>query len=301
MSPLLLALLAAAPSLDSGKLVSGGRERTYLIQRPSHDDGKPRALVLALHGRLGTGAAQEKLTGMSALAEREGFVLVYPDGISRSWADARKVTPAFKAGVDDVAFLSELIDSLVKSERIDPHRVFVAGISNGGMMSHTLGCRLADKVAAVAPVAAPMPAALAADCTPASPVAVLMIDGTEDPLVPYAGGSVKSDVGGEVVSADASLAAWAKINRCTGSLPNESLPDLDPKDGTTVTRMRRTGCAGGVEVVLDSIKGGGHTWPGGMQYLPERFVGRTSRDLDANQAIWDFFKAHPRVAVKAAK
>jgi len=298
VKPLLALLLVVAPACalaDSaeGKLVFGGVERTYVIHRPPGAPAGPRPMVVSLHGRLGQGKGQERLTGMDAVADREGFLLVYPDGIDRSWADARAVTPASQKKVDDVGFLTALIRQLVDQEHADPKRVFVAGTSNGAEMAHTLACRAPELIAAIAPVVGNLPAALEA-CEIKGHVSVAMFLGTEDPLMPYGGGSVKSDVGGAVLSADASLQAWGKSNGCQAAASDTSLPDVDPADGTRVVRRSLTGCPAGTEVRLYRVEGGGHTWPGGWQYLPERVVGRTSRDLNASEEIWRFFKAHGR-------
>ncbi|MBK8256268.1 MAG: esterase [Polyangiaceae bacterium] len=279
----------------TGSLLSGGVERTYVYRLPTSLDPaqKPWPMVLALHGRLGTGAQQEQLTHFSTLADKEGFIVVYPDGVEKSWADGRPGSPAQEKGIDDVAFLSALIDEFVNNQGADKTRVFVAGMSNGAMMSYRLACDLSDKVAAIGPVAGLMYTGIVDTCKPKRPVPVMIFAGTEDPLMPYEGGPVGSDTGGEVLSAVKTLETWAKLNGCQGE-PTQSTPtDADPNDGTTLTLSTASGCSAGAEVKLFTVNEGGHTWPGGNQYLPEGFIGKTSRDVDASQTLWEFFKAHP--------
>jgi polyhydroxybutyrate depolymerase len=278
-----------------GSLTSGGFERTYLYRLPAtlEPADKPWPLVIALHGRGGDGAGQESLSHLSDVADREGFIVVYPDGVDKSWADGRPGSPAEEQGVDDVAFVSDLIDHFVATEGADPGRVFVAGMSNGGMMSYRLACDLSGKVAAVGPVAGLMYTGLADTCAPGRPVPILLFAGTADPIMPYAGGPVGSDTGGDVLSAADTLARWAALDGCTDSAEKTSEPDAAPDDGTTVTRDAHTACDQGAEARLYTIEDGGHTWPGGDQYLNEKIIGKTSRDLDASDVLWSFFQSHP--------
>jgi polyhydroxybutyrate depolymerase len=251
---------------------------------------KPGApLVIALHGRLGQGRNQAKLTGLDAVADEAGFIVVYPDGVNRSWADGRGTTPADRQGVDDVGFLSTLIDDFIAKHGVDPHRVYVTGMSNGGMMSFRLACELSGRVAAIAPVAALMSEKLADTCKPSRPVPVMAVAGTEDPLVPFHGGPVSGDRG-PVLSAADTFTRWAAWNGCPSGVPTVTkLEDRAPDDGTRVRREALTNCRDGSEVVLYAVEGGGHTWPGGQQYLRESLIGRTSKDVDASRAIWAFF------------
>jgi polyhydroxybutyrate depolymerase len=130
--------------------------------------------------------------------------------------------------------------------------------------------------------------------TPARPISLLVIAGTHDPLVPYQGGEIGFERGrkvGRVISAAETIRSWAAFNQCPAGV-TVTEPDTDPHDGTRVRRETRGPCQDGSEVILYTVEGGGHTWPGGQQYLPERFVGRTSKDIDASDVIWAFFKRH---------
>lgn len=281
-------------------LFIGGLERTYSIYVPvSFHSLTPMPLVLLLHGGGGTGEGMETLTlgGWNRLAEREGFIVVYPDGFEKHWNDGRGIWAyrAHRENVDDVGFISTLIEHLTKTLRIDPTRIYTAGISNGGQFSQRLACERSDRIAAIGVVAIQLPEHLPSACALKRPVSALMMPGTEDPLVPWEGGEIGFRGGrkfGRVFSVRESIGFWVKQNQCPGKPVVSYEPDRDPKDRTRVRRETYGPCSEGTEVVLYAVEGGGHTWPGGDQYLPTRIIGRTSRDIDANEVIWNFFKKH---------
>ncbi|QSQ19100.1 dienelactone hydrolase family protein [Pyxidicoccus parkwayensis] len=284
---------ASAP-LQEGTLDSGGKTRSFIYRVPG--DKGPHPLVIALHGRLGQGRNQEQLSHLAELSAREGFIVVVPDGVRRSWADARGVTPASQQGVDDVRFVSDLIDHFVKTAGADPARVYVIGMSNGGIMAVTLACRLSERITAVASVTGGMPESLGTTCAPSRPVPIAFFMGDQDPFMPYAGGALGEDRGRVLPSREAA-ARWAALDGCAAGPALEELPDVDPQDGTRVERATWKDCHGGAEVRLYTVKGGGHTWPGGTAYARERLIGRTSRDLDASREAWELFSrftAKPR-------
>jgi polyhydroxybutyrate depolymerase len=257
---------------QDGSIIVGGTARTYHVHLPPVQTSA-MPMLLALHGGTGTGAGMSALTHLNDLADREGTLVVYPDGLRKSWADGRGVTDADQQGVDDVAFFRQLITTLQDQYSIDTHRVYVAGISNGGFMTQRLACELADRIAAVVSVAATLSTNLAATCAPSRPLPILYVLGENDPLVPYTGGVVNGSRG-TVLSAADSLAAWAKFNDCAGSPTTRTLPDR-VQDDTHVSQTLYTNCQGGAQVGLYSVAGGGHTWPSGLQYLPG--LGRRSR------------------------
>lgn len=281
----------APPKLTRERLVVGNAERTFGYYAPAARPG-PMPLVIALHGRLGDGAGQDKLGHWSTVAREQGFFVALPDGVSRSWNDARGGTPASEQGVDDVAFVSALIDWFAAHFSLDSHRVYIAGMSNGGFMTATLACKLADRVAGVALVASTMPKALETTCAPSRPVAFAVIAGEADPLVPYGGGRVRRGSGGEILSANATAELWAKLDGCAAAPETRAMPDLDANDETTTDVATYAACGGGAEVRLYTVHGGGHTWPGGWAYFPEALIGKTAGDFDATEEIWRFFSAH---------
>ena len=281
----------------SASIISGGLERTYRVHiSSSYDQDNPTPLVIALHGGGGTGKGMVKLSGFNTVADRENFIVVYPDGFEKHWNDDRGVQwQSHVENADDIGFISALIDRLSDELNIDARRVYVTGISNGGMMSHRLGCELSQKIAAISPVASNIPVSMASVWSPSRPVSVLIINGTDDPLERWEGGEIRlgRNTYGVVLSVADTVEFWVEKNRCSSPPVITHLPDKDPADGTTVRTEVYGGCEGGVEVVLYAIEGGGHTWPGGLPYLPESIIGRTSREFNASEIIWQFFKEHP--------
>jgi polyhydroxybutyrate depolymerase len=280
-------------------------KRSYIIHVPSFFDKSVQfPLVIALHGRGGNGMSMILLThkGFNKLADNDGFIVVYPDGIELNWNDGRMDEEAkdraHRENIDDVGFISALIDSLIKDYNINPRRVYVTGISNGAIMSYRLACELSHKITAIAPVDGNIPYLLFPECSPSMPVSVLAINNVNDPMVPYEGGEIYGKFLriklGKVLSAEESIRFWVIRNMCSVTPIVTEEPDLDPGDGTRVTRKRYVNNFDGTEVILYAVDGGGHTWPGGFQYLPARVIGKTCRDIDASEVIWSFFKGHSR-------
>jgi polyhydroxybutyrate depolymerase len=265
-----------------------GVSRGYLMYLPStYRSGRPAPLVLVFHGGGGRASGIAPHTGFSRLADREGFVTVYPDGLQGRWNDGR----GYAATHDDVGFVRALLDTLERELSIDPRRVYATGISNGAMFSYRLACDLPGVFAAVAPVAGAMPVDLASFCRHTEPVSVLAMQGTADPLMPYAGGGVARRRG-RVLSAEQSVAFRATLDGCTEPALVTPQADVATDDGTRVRHAIFNGCRDGRSVELYTIEGGGHTWPGGPPVGGS--VGRVSRDIDATPLIWSFFAQHPR-------
>jgi polyhydroxybutyrate depolymerase len=280
----------------SKKLLHNGLKRTYRIYIPPvFSKAKSMPMVIALHGGGGTGERMEDLTleKFNRLADKEGFFVVYPDGIERHWNDGRKEVKysAHKKNIDDVGFISALIDSLAKEFNIDTKRVYVTGMSNGAMMSHRLGCELSDKIAAIAPVAGSLPKAIS-DLKPSRPVPTLIINNTKDPMIAWEGGDAhfRRLKCGKVLSTESTVKFWTRNNKCLSKPVITKLPDIVPEDGTRLLLELYSPSKDGAEVVLYVVEGGGHTWPSGYQYLGEWIIGKTSKDIDACKVIWDFFQ-----------
>ncbi len=282
-----------------------GLDRTYSVYvPPANKQYAQLPLVIVLHGKGGNGESMILLThkGFSRLADKDRFLVVYPDGIEKNWNDGRMDEEsndrAHRENIDDVGFISALIDSMINDYNADPDRIYITGISNGAIMSYRLACELSHKIAAIAPVDGNIPQLLFPSCYPAIPVSVLAINNVNDPLVPYEGGNIYSSIRrtnlGKVMSVDESVKFWVNRNNCPAVPVITELPDLDPKDGTRVTRKEYINSIEGTEVILYSVDGGGHTWPGGFQYLPAFIIGKTSRDFDASEVIWSFFRKHSR-------
>jgi polyhydroxybutyrate depolymerase len=277
--------------IDSDEKLSlriGGQERTYLLHVPeSLPAGKKTPLVLAFHGGGSHAANTPHFTRFDALADPEDFLVAYPDSFNTHWNDRRGLSPA-----DDVGFVRTLIAEVERSHSVDSHRIYATGISNGGFFSNRLACELSTRLAAIASVAATMPESLIAVCKPTAPISVMFIQGTKDPLVHIEGGIVGRDHGRSVSLADA-VKFWRDFDGISAPPISTELTD-NVGDGTHVRREVYGGGKLGTEVIVYTIEGGGHTWPGGPQYLPVFLVGKASRNLDATRVMWEFFKKHSR-------
>lgn len=279
----------------------GEHDRSYHVHvPPGHSKSTAVPLVLALHGGGGVGRKLDGATGgqIASEADRRGWVVVYPDGVNKGWNDGRPLKSArdrSRATVDDVQFLTEVVDRMQRDYGIDPHRVYAMGISNGGFMSYRLAVSAPARFAAIAAVTANISMALSGERVEL-PVPVMILNGTEDPLVPYKGGQVTvlGTERGEVLSTDDTVTWWRGQNGCTSPPKSRSLPDKDKDDGAHVEVDEHDGCAAGSRVLLYRIVGGGHTWPGGTQYLPKSTIGTVCRDIDGTKEIFDFFAAHAR-------
>jgi polyhydroxybutyrate depolymerase len=265
-------------------IVSSGLTRDYVLHVPSgYDNSQPTPLVISLHGAGLWGAAQQQISQWNRIADREGFIVVYPSGRSgdgpRVWMVDRADTMV------DVRFISDLIDSLQKTLNVDPARIFANGLSNGGGLSFVLSCTLPDRIAAVGLVASAQMVE-SSSCTDNRPVPMIAFHGTDDPDTPYHGGrSWVLPSGRAFPSIPRWTADWARRNQCA-STPTES------RIADDVTRTEYTQCADNAAAILYTIEGGGHTWPGGGA-LPEWFVGTTTRSIDASSVMWEFFLNHP--------
>lgn len=261
----------------------GNATRRFLVVRPEPATSHAAAFMM-LPGTGGTPEAQANLTAVGNAVVAHGFWAVLPEALDGEWND----NPGYSTGVDDVGFNAKVIDILTGYLHLDADRIFASGLSDGAFMAERLGCELSDRIAAVALVAGTMSNGLSYACGPAAPRPIMFIDGTADPIVPYSGGRLG------VMSAPDAFAYWLSLHNCSAtSTMTTALPDV-ANDGTTISVARNAGCGSGGEVRLYTVTNGGHTWPGGSQYLPESMIGKTSADLNANDEIWSFFSAHPR-------
>ena len=274
-------------------LVHQGAERSYVVRLPATAPLPDRRvpLVLVLHGGGGDAANAEAMTGFTDKAQREGFIVVYPEGSGRlkgrllTWNAGHCCGRAMQRRVDDVGFIRTLIARLVADYPVDPRRVYVTGMSNGGMMTHRLGIELSDRVAAIAPVVA---ALFGDEKEPSNAVPALMINGQLDTHVPPTGGAP----GGRFTDAwdgtptqptAAQGSFWAMANDCT------TQPEIRDDGPLVRTRYR---CTPGREVELLLVKDNGHAWPGG--HAGSRRGDTPSTAVNATDLIWSFFKAHSK-------
>ncbi len=284
--------LSASIHRDSIRV--GGQTRSYAFYVPARVAPNP-PLVLALHSSMGNAQEMRRATayGFERLADRYGFVVLYPEGYEGHWNDCRKKGPyaAKRLGMDDVGLMRALVARFRSAYGVDSARVFAVGLSNGGHMGYRLVLEAPDLVRAVAAVAANLPAPDNLDCTPARGAAsVLIMNGTGDPINPYEGGRVTLfgfGDRGNVLSARQSAAYFARRNGITAAPATESI--AQPRgSGPTSAERAVWRSDGGAEVVLYTIHGGGHTIPQPHARF-RRLLGRTHRALDGPAEIWSFF------------
>ncbi|MBL7799170.1 MAG: T9SS type A sorting domain-containing protein [Chitinophagales bacterium] len=252
-----------------------GVYRNYILHVPTGYSGATQhPLVLNLHGYTSNASQEQLYTQMDVTADANGFLVVYPNGISNYWN-------SFGAGANDVKFLDSLIERIKRSYTIDTKCIYSCGMSNGGFMSYTLACQLSHKIAAVASVTGVISNNTLANCALTHKVPVLQIHGTADPTVNYSTGVANA------VGVEATLAFWLDTNNCLLVSDTTNIPNTNLADGCTAQLIRYQTCEQNAEVYFYKIAGGGHTWPGGSVT-----VGVTNRDFNASTEIWNFFKRH---------
>ncbi len=320
---ILTSLVFASPAAAGDTTLSldtdDGRTRTAIVHEPAGWDGVGALpVVLVFHGGGGNAEGTKGHVGMDAAADAHGFLAVYPEGVGKrrfgktfgTWNGGYGCGSAMEQGVDDVAFVGQLLDELAARWPVDARRIYATGISNGGVMSLALACGLADRIAAVAPIGSP---GAPPDCAPTRPVPVLVIHGTEDTCAPYEGGETCGGCWSRFFEESLGIALDAgDIHGCTGARDQleawrvlDGCPDepARPFPGTDDAEcVRHDGCETGATAALCTIHGGGHTWPGAEPACnPKRrlcrtmleILGPTSEATDANELMWAFFEEHP--------
>jgi len=266
---------------------------------PSYDNILPTPAVIYIHGGGGSAEASRK-DGLYDESDEHGFILLTPDGtgpmknILHAWNSGEYSTIKgetdfccgypIEKNIDDIGFISKMIEDAKQRFTIDENRIYSTGISNGGMMSYRLACELSDKIAAIAPVSSP---ATPINCKPTRAVPVIHIHGTADPCALYGGGLSPGCIGREryMQSAKYQVSKWINLNRCS----EETEIFFQKGDAECISYYK---CKEGSDVVFCTIEGGGHTYPSGNQYLPKRRIGPVSYNISFDQ-IWEFFKEHP--------
>lgn len=271
-----------------GSVSVGSRQRTFRLHvPPGYRPGQPLPLVLMLHGGGGNGEQlQTQSARMDTIADRDGFITVYPDGtgLLPTWNAGLCCGRAVQDGLDDVAFMTALVDHLQAELCTDVRRVFAAGMSNGGMMSHRLACELSQRIAAIAPVAGTLGVP---ECQPARPVPVLHVHGDHDGHVPWSGGEGCGPANVAFTSVPSTVEGWRVRNGCDST----TSVYFEQGDGRCIAFE---GCR--APVVLCAIEGGGHSWPGGV---PKAGVadcpadGIQSETFAASEVAWRFFQENP--------
>ena len=279
-------------------LIYGGLERAFIVHAPGLYDGTaPTALIINFHGGGGNAENQIGTALMNEKSDEAGFIVVYPNGISepgkpdnRTFNAGNCCGAARDTSVDDIGFVKKMLIELKSKFNIDTKRIYATGYSNGAMLSHRLACEMTDTIAAIASIAGGVQIP---ECNPSRPIAVLEFHGTDDRSVKYEGGTCGISATGQSYSCkpvEDVMLSWAKRNSCNIT------PKITYDKGDTTCKTYSS-CSNGVEVTLCTIEGGGHTWPGGAYYpdklLFRKVVGKLTKDISANDMMWDFFKKHP--------
>jgi polyhydroxybutyrate depolymerase len=291
------------PACDEGarlSVVSHGVERWATVDRPVRPADARRPLLVILHAAMFSGALTRGELELPAMARHAGVALAFPDAEGLVWNDgslSRALPRVLSAAGDDLAFLDALIATLVADGTANPAAVHLAGISNGGMMALRYACSRADRLASVAVFLATMPLEADQDCRPARPLSVLMVAGTDDPVVRWTG---EVTLGGiatlqQRMSVPASFAFWRRTNRCTGLVPARPLPRRGHGTQPDVLVHAATGCAGGVSTLLYEVRGGGHRVSAGDDWTLLRLLGRASPDIDPGALLLEFVLESGRV------
>jgi polyhydroxybutyrate depolymerase len=265
---------------------SGGQRRTaVLVERERLKLGR-RPVIVVLHGGSGSGARVRRALGLEEAIRSHNVALLYPDAIGGHWGDTKETAQR------DIDFIRTLVDQLVANGTADRRKIFLVGSSTGGMLALRIACdRAGEAYAGIATIIANLPADIAESCQPPKPIPIMVINGTANPLVPYAGGKTTlPDTKIDVVSTDATLAPFSKAAGCSDNRTTTALPDRDPKDGTLSFVDRLGGCRAPIELI--HVEGGGHTIPGRTAAGTTRGqpVGAHTNDFDAASRIWEFFR-----------
>lgn len=285
-----LQLPTSAPAADGPLTPHRIGNRTYQLFVPSAGDGR-RALVIALHGGGGNGAQLARSAGLIDKAAREGFILALPEGASRfgkleTWNAGGCCAYAMREKVDDVGFIRTLIDEIERTQPVDPTRIYVVGMSNGGMMAERVAIELGDRIAGAAVFVG---ALFGNEPSPVAAVPILIVNAEKDEQVPVAGGTsttgiVRRSQGLPYKPSRYAATFWAMANRCTPSPAKTETVDY--------VRERWTNCASGTDVDFYIMKGAEHGWPG--RGLGRPGVTRNTGKIHGTALMWDFFAAHRR-------
>ena len=271
------------------KISIDGIERRYLVYVPkvqlSSEEKIP--MVVMLHGRFGTAERMLEFYKMNLIANREKFIVLYPDGFQKSWADGRGGnSPADKHKIDDVKFLETIILQTSDAFPVDKTKIFIAGHSNGGFMTQRMLIEKTYLFRAGVSVMSQLSKNVMESNSPTKSVSVAIIAGTEDPLVPYHGGFVQD--GSEILGAEDSVSRWVEWNQCNLKPTTQTIDEK--KDDTKLEIYSHSNCKDKTNVKLYKVIGAGHNWPGVTLKIPFVPLGRNTEELDASEEVWNFFK-----------
>lgn len=271
----------AQPTQKRERILVDGIKRDFVTYVPVVEDQEHKMpLIISLHGGFATPNGQFHLADFRPIADREKIIVICPAS-KNIWHDG-----ADNKGIDDVKFMDQIISYAIKTYNADPERVYIAGISNGGFMASRLACQLSNRIAAIAVVAATMNEGQG--YAPVKAMPVIYMHGSEDPIFSPKGGK---KFGRTAYSHQQVLKVWVDMDKCNEKPVKTTIPDK-AGDETSIIKEEYGNPTTGIKVVGYTIVNGGHTWPGGWQYLPNFIVGKTTKNLNACKVMWDFFKQY---------
>lgn len=289
------------------RILVDSHERRYLLHVPrSYVQGTSVPLVLVFHGGKQSASDMQKLTGLNLISADEGFIVAYPEALDEQWNQGGGAGDSSDGSVD-VTFTARLVAKLSALYSIDPQRIYAVGYSTGGMMVLKLACSLPGLFAGISTVAASFPAGLATTCEPPEPVSLLMINGTDDAVIPWFGAnpdprhlSVRP-ANRPFLSAEETARFWAKRASCGSTPSSRRVIDLDVKNMSYADEYSFRSCRPGIEVAVYSLVGVGHDWPSPnldrvAQLLAQRTLGTQLHNFDVPRLIWKFFGRQRRIA-----
>ena len=270
----------------------GGRWRAFLLHSPLNNNEK-RPLLIVLHGAGGNYyriSKFAKYTRLNRFADKQKFVVIYPVAVRKNWNDSKREGTQDVQNINDVDFIKKLINLCQKKHHIDDKQVFIVGMSNGGAMAYRLSCELADKITAIAAISSFMPSALQENCKPAAAIPLLIMNGTEDPLIPMHGGHLhfRDKILGNILSVQEIIKLWSTINACQEHQQIDIAPVAN--EDTHAEKVIYQDKNNNTLIEQYIIHGGGHTWSGSKQYLPKALIGKASQAIDASEILCHFME-----------
>jgi polyhydroxybutyrate depolymerase len=293
--------IAPLPQLEPGpRLVQFGHDnyiRNVNFHIPKNLRRKNRSLILCLHDGGSDASGMMRITrrGFNKLSERNNFIVGYPEALDQYWNDGREdsISISHFRDIDDVGLIEKTIAFAIDSFRVEPERVFVAGFSEGGLMTASLACEIPEQIKGFAIVAASLSLDQLVECSPDTTASMIMINGTKDPILPYDGGQMQIDekTVGSMLAAEEAISFWLEQNECSDQCSLKDIANRDTFDETRSQQTTYSDCKYKNKLVLIKVVNGGHTWPGGRQFDGEKSIGKVSKDFEATQVIWRFFKS----------
>ena len=273
-----------------------GSDRYYLIQ-PVRESGL-HPVVILLHGGTQSAESVWTQTSLPTLGERDKFIVVAPNAINGHWNDGRGATLGGDrpSTADDAGFLKQVISDLIANHNADAKAIFMTGASNGGFMTMHFACEAGDLLRAAGNVISVLPVEQQQSCLATKPLPWISMNGTADPIVAFNGAAAGAVRNGQkqpaLLSADATFAFWADRDHCSSEIQHTTISHRNQDDKTSAEERTRRNCAGAPASIYYVFEGGGHTWPNAQpRLLVKRIVGESNQDVDAGEAIWNFFRS----------